>query len=59
MVLRDDARGRGALYTGRSHTGRSGGLCTSENAGMSNDQQSENLCRRKPKVSSGRYIRGG
>ena len=39
---------------GRSGTVRSRGLITSENAGMSNEKQSENLCRRKPKVSSGR-----
>ena len=32
---------------------------TSDYAGMSNDKESENLSHRKPKVSSGRYIRGG
>ena len=53
-ILRDLVRGRRALYAGRSHTGRSGGLHTSEDAGMSNDKRSENLRRRKPKVSSGR-----
>ena len=36
---------------GRSHTERSGGLYRSENAGMSSDKVSENLTRRKPKVS--------
>ena len=29
--------GRGASYAGRSRTGRSGGLHTSENAGMSSE----------------------
>ena len=29
--------GRGASYTGRSRTGRSGGLYRSENAGMSSE----------------------
>ena len=29
--------GRGASNTGRSHTGRSGGLYSSENAGMSSE----------------------
>ena len=43
--------GRGAFYTGRSHTERSGGLYRRENAGMSSDKGSENLPRRKPKVS--------
>ena len=38
----------------RSHTVRSGGACTSENAGMSNDNAGENPARRKPKVSWGR-----
>ena len=44
---------------GRSRTGTSGGLHTSEDAGMSNDKRSENLRRRKPKVSSGREFHGG
>ncbi len=38
----------------RSRTVRSGGACTSENAGMSNDNAGENPARRKPKVSWGR-----
>jgi hypothetical protein len=38
----------------RSHTVRSGGARTSENAGMSNDNAGENPARRKPKVSWGR-----
>jgi hypothetical protein len=43
--------GRGAFCTGRSHTVRSGGQYRSENAGMSSEKVSENLTRRKPKVS--------
>ena len=43
--------GRGALCMGRSCTERSSGLYRSENAGMSSDKVSENLTRRKPKVS--------
>ena len=35
----------------RSHTVRSGGAIGSENAGMSSEKASENLARRKPKVS--------
>ena len=38
----------------RSHTVRSGGAHASENAGMSNDNASENLARRKSEVSWGR-----
>ena len=38
----------------RSHTVRSGGARASENAGMSNDNASENLARRKSEVSWGR-----
>jgi hypothetical protein len=38
----------------RSHTVRSGGARTGENAGMSNDNAGENPARRKPKVSWGR-----
>ena len=36
-ALRLCVRGRGASCTGRSRTGRSGGLYTSENAGMSSE----------------------
>ena len=43
--------GRGAFCMDRSYTERSGGLYRSENAGMSSDKVSENLTRRKPKVS--------
>ena len=35
------------------------GLHTSENADMSNDKPSENLGRRNPKVSWGRFVRPG
>ena len=38
----------------RRRTVRSAGACTSENAGMSNDNAGENPARRKPKVSWGR-----
>ena len=31
--------GRGAMYTGRSHTGRSGGLYRRENAGISSESK--------------------
>ena len=34
--------GRGALYTGRSHTERSGGLYRRENAGMSSESVARN-----------------
>ena len=34
---RDSVRGRGASNAGRSRTGRSGGLHSSENAGMSSE----------------------
>ncbi len=44
---------------GRRGTVRSPGLRTSENAGMSSDKMSENLIRRKPKVSWARQIRPG
>jgi hypothetical protein len=40
--------------TERRITVRISGLKGSENAGMSNDKESENLSRRKPKVSWGR-----
>jgi len=40
--------------TGRRITVRISGRKGSENAGMSNDKESENLSRRKPKVSWGR-----
>ena len=43
----------------RSDTVRSRGLHTSENAGTSSDKVSENLTRRKPKVSWGRQFRPG
>ena len=34
--------GRGAMYTGRSHTGRSGGLYRRENAGRSSESGARN-----------------
>ena len=37
----------------------SGGRSRSENVGMSNEKTSENLVRRKPKVSWGRFVRPG
>ena len=43
----------------RSDTVTNRGAYASENAGMSNDKTSENLVRRKPKVSWGREIRPG
>ena len=47
-----------SLFGGRV-TVRMPGREGSENAGMSNDKESENLSRRKPKVSWGRQIRPG
>ena len=35
--------GRGAMYTGRSHTGRGGGQYTRENAGISSEREARNL----------------
>ena len=35
--------GRGATYTGRSHTGRGGGLYIRENAGISSESEARNL----------------
>ena len=43
--------GRGAFLVHRSRTVRNGGARGSDNAGISNDKTSENLVRRKPKVS--------
>ena len=36
---------------------RTSGRRGSENAGMSSEKESENLSRRKPKVSQGRFVR--
>ncbi len=47
----NSGRGRGAFRRRRSCTVRSSEASGSENAGMSNDKASENLARRKPKVS--------
>ena len=44
---------------GRSQTGKFGGRSGSENVGISNEKISENLIRRKPKVSWGRLVRPG
>ena len=38
----------------RSQTGRTGGVFSSENAGVSSDKMGENPIRRKPKVSRGK-----
>ena len=35
--------GRGAMYTGRSYTGRGNGLYTRENAGISSESEARNL----------------
>ena len=35
--------GRGATYTGRSHSGSGGGLYTRENAGISSEREARNL----------------
>ncbi len=44
---------------GRSQTVKFGGRNGSENVGMSNEKTSENLVRRKSKVSWGRLVRPG
>ena len=43
--------GRGAFYSGRSQTVRTGGLYRRDYADMSNDKAGEKPARRKPKVS--------
>ena len=43
--------GRGALYTGRSLTGREGGLYTRENVGMSSENEVRNLMVENPRIS--------
>ena len=35
--------GRGAMYTGRSHSGSGGGRYTRENAGMSSERHARNM----------------
>ena len=59
--LRDARKriGRGAFHAKRSGRITDRGLHGSDYADMSNDKQSENLCRRNPKVSRGRLIRPG
>ena len=42
--------GRGALYTGRSRTVRSGGLYRSENAGVSSEMQVRILHTESPRI---------
>ena len=44
---------------GRRETVTTPGRCPSDNAGISSDKVSENLTRRKPKVSWARQIRPG
>ena len=56
---REFSIGRGAFHLGRRSTVRSSGPNGSDNAGMSSEKMSENLIRRKPKVSWGRQIRPG
>ena len=51
--------GRGAFHTERSGRMTDRGLYGSDYADMSNDKQSENLCRRNPKISWGRFVRPG
>ena len=46
--------GRGAYSTRRRLTGRTAGVLSSENAGVSSDKMGENPIRRKPKVSRGK-----
>ena len=49
--------GRGALRAGRSRSASSGGLPSSEDAGMSSAKTGENPVHRKPKVSAARLVR--
>ena len=44
---------------GRSISGSGYGRNRSENVGLSNENIGENPIPRKPKVSSGRFVRGG
>ena len=44
-------RGRGAFPSGRSRSGRNGGLVGSENVGMSSEKNGENPFHRKHKDS--------
>ena len=41
--------GRGATYTGRSRTERSGGLYTRDNAGMSSESNARNVAVESPR----------
>ena len=49
--------GRGALSAGRSRSASSGGLHSSENAGISSAKTGANPVHRKPKVSAARFVR--
>ena len=49
--------GRGASDMQRSLSVSTGGAYSSENAGMSSANRSENLLRRKPKVSPAMFVR--
>ena len=51
MALYVSTRGRGAYLLGRSMTGRTCGLISSENVGMSSEKEGENPSHRKPKGS--------
>ena len=55
----DILSGRRAFQLLRRHTVRSAGATGSENLGLSNEKQGENPCRRKSKVSWGRFVRPG
>ncbi len=55
----DVLSGRRAFLWQRRHTVRSAGAAGSENLGLSSEKQSENLCRRKSKVSWGRFVHPG
>ena len=51
--------GRGAFHVDRSVRVTERGLHGSDDADMSNDKLSENLSRRNPKDSWGRFVRPG
>ena len=55
----DVLSGRRAFLLQRRYTVRSTGAIGSENLGLSNEKQGENPCRRKSKVSWGRFVRPG
>ena len=43
--------GRGAMYTGRSHSGSGGGLYTRENAGISSERHARNMPVESPRFT--------